>query len=506
MVRTPRLRGGSKEPTVIELGAGEVRRVDDAVPVPAEAGFAASESLTPGESAATPDMREDWTRAEQTLLDDHGAATAGIVTPEAAQSADSFRFAESLPAPAPDEAPVRLAAEDGAVPAGEAEPPEPLAADGPPAPVFSELPPETAERLADEPQPAAGVPPAEPPPARRRGFGGLLAAGLLGGILALLLAGLLQFGGYLPGLNARNDEAAGAEAMRAELDGLKAEVAALREQAGVPPQASGPDPSVTAALDALGAEVAQLKGAAGSGDLAARLGAVEAKVEMLSGNAVSADVIAALGERASAAETLGRVNSTGVADAARRLAALEQTLSGMSATVEALGRQPKVALALAASALREASDRGAPFEAELATLAALAPDLAEAKALQPYAASGVPTRDALQADWAAAAGAMLATENPADPDAGFMSRLFTSAGGLVSVRPIGAVEGTGVSAVVARMEVALNGGDLQKLVSEYDALPDAARQAGAAFAGKARARLAVESLIDGAIASAMKAA
>ena len=73
------------------------------------------------------------------------------------------------------------------------------------------------------------------------------------------------------------------------------------------------------------------------------------------------------------------------------------------------------------------------------------------------------------------------------------------------MRPIGAVEGTGVPEIVARMEVALKAGDLAKALAEYDTLPDPAKAAGAAFADKLKARQDVEKLVDQAIAGAMKA-
>ena len=77
---------------------------------------------------------------------------------------------------------------------------------------------------------------------------------------------------------------------------------------------------------------------------------------------------------------------------------------------------------------------------------------------------------------------------------------------LVKVRPIGAVEGTGVPETVARMEVAVKAGDLAKALAEFETLPEPAKAAGAAFADKIRARLDVEKLVDQAIAGAMQAA
>ena len=75
----------------------------------------------------------------------------------------------------------------------------------------------------------------------------------------------------------------------------------------------------------------------------------------------------------------------------------------------------------------------------------------------------------------------------------------------MTVRPIGEVAGAGVPETLARMEVAVNAGDLAKAVSEYETLPDTAKAAGKEFADRLKARLEVEKLVDQAIAGAMKA-
>ena len=81
----------------------------------------------------------------------------------------------------------------------------------------------------------------------------------------------------------------------------------------------------------------------------------------------------------------------------------------------------------------------------------------------------------LLAETDAAANAMIAAAAPPKQDAGFFERLLSSAESLVTVRPIGAVEGAGVPETVARMEVAIQAGDLEKALAEYDTLPEAAQ-------------------------------
>ncbi|RWE56827.1 mitofilin family membrane protein, partial [Mesorhizobium sp.] len=188
-----------------------------------------------------------------------------------------------------------------------------------------------------------------------------------------------------------------------------------------------------------------------------------------------------------------------------RVAALEQSVSQLSGKVEAQASQPKIALAIAAAALKSALDRGAPFATELDTFAAIAPDAPELAVLRSYAEKGVPTRATIASEVDAAANAMVEAARPVDQDAGFFQSLVSSAQSLVKVRPVGTVEGKGAPETVARMEVAVNQGDYAKALSEYDTLPDASKAAGADFAGKLKARLEVDRQLEALIAGATKA-
>ncbi|TIV74659.1 MAG: phage tail protein, partial [Mesorhizobium sp.] len=117
----------------------------------------------------------------------------------------------------------------------------------------------------------------------------------------------------------------------------------------------------------------------------------------------------------------------------------------------------------------------------------------------------VPTRATIASEAETAANAMVEAAKPVDQDAGFFQSLVSSAESLVKVRPVGSVEGKGAPETVARMEVAVNQGDYAKALSEYDTLPDAAKAAGADFAGKLKARLEVEKQLEALIAGATKA-
>ncbi|TPN61897.1 mitofilin family membrane protein, partial [Mesorhizobium sp. B1-1-5] len=262
-------------------------------------------------------------------------------------------------------------------------------------------------------------------------------------------------------------------------------------------------------------DVAALKSAVeqgGAGDNAglAALGdkvrQIETAVAALgkAGNPAPVD-LGPLNERLAGLDAL--VKSAGEAAAKQdgRLTALEQSVSQLSGKVEAQAGQPKVALAIAASALKAALDRGAPFGAELETFAAIAPDAPQLAALRAYAQKGVQTRAEIASQMDAAANAMVAAATPVDENAGLLQNLLSSAESLVKVRPIGAVQGAGAPETIARMEVAVNQGDYAKALTEYETLPAPAKAAGADFAGKLKARIEVETLIDALISGAMKA-
>lgn len=353
---------------------------------------------------------------------------------------------------------------------------------------FEERPSETVEDDASVEQATAAESPAAPPPAeaRRGGMGGL-AAGLLGGVVALLGAGALQFAGLLgaPG-------SGGLDGVNGQIASLQREVATLSEtRTGGEADARIAD--LTQGLDQLRADIAALKSAAETGAEGdgAELAALAGRVGEVEG------AVAALGEAQKAEPVdLGPVE--------QRLAGLERSVSDLTAKVEAQASQPKIALAIAASALKAALERGAPFSAELETFAAIAPDAPQLAALRVHADKGVSTREALVAAAGDAANAMITASRPVDENAGLVERLISSAESLVKVRPIGAVEGAGVPETVARMEAAVAEADYAKALAEYDSLPEAAKAAGAGFAAGVRARMEAEAGVDALVAGAMK--
>jgi hypothetical protein len=479
MVKTPRTRHSKtrREPLTIELDPADVSRVAEA-----EAHGQPSFETDTAESVAEADALNKTTA-------DAAAESGTAETDAVTADADTTFSTETGTAAQPEQ---------------EYQPAE--AAQEPSGYRFDE--PETKETAQPAPgEPAQATVP--PPPPRRDGFS-RIAAGVIGGVVALAAAGGLQYAGLLGAPVAQS----GGGQFGAEIESLKQEIAALKSGAG-DGDASGEVTALASGLDAVKADVAALKDgmSSGAGGDAAAVQALDGRIKEIETavaalNQAGAPDAAALsqhGERIASVEALVKSAGESAAATESKLAALEQSVTALTGRVDAQAQQPKIALAIATAALKSAVDRGAPFQAELETFAAIAPNAPELATLRAHAEQGVPTRETLLAEVEPAAAAMIAAAKPADPNAGYLDRLLNSAESLVSVRPIGEVEGTGVPEIVARLEVALKAGDLDKAVTEFDALPETAKAAAGSFGEHLKARRDVERLVDQAIAGAMKA-
>ena len=484
MVKTPKMRRPSqpaRDPMTIDAEA------EAALPV-----SGAPETET-GPAA-------DWRRAE----DDGFAATAGDPAPFAPDAPpEEIRATEAFP-------------DDSAMPASSL--PDPLA------PHANDL---------DEPRdfdgssmssPSARYPgPTPVPPPRPARGASLLGAGVVGGIVALAGATALQLGGWLP--SPGGSAPAGIQDVRTEVLALRQDVAALQGSSGAAADAAARVGELSTSLDQVKADIANRPAGAAApaspngdpalGPLADRLAALESTVQGLGTprpQPPSAD-LTALGERLASVEALAKTASQNSGAGENKLAALDQSLAALGQSIAALEQkvesqasQPKVAMSIAASGLKAALDRGGAFESELEAFAAIAPEAPELASLRSLAAKGVATVDELQAQARGAVDTMLAADRPTAQNAGFFDRLLSSAENIVTVRPVGPVEGAGAPETAARMEDALNRGDLAKALAEYDTMPEPAKSAGASFAQKIRDRLEAERLADVLIAGAMKAA
>lgn len=296
----------------------------------------------------------------------------------------------------------------------------------------------------------------------RGGSSGLLAAGIVGGLIALLAAGSMQYAGYLPPFT-------GTSAPSDELTAMKTQIANLRDQLAKAPQA-------TTDTSALETRLAALESASVNGDLAGKLEALESTVSGLQSEKATQD--------------------TASTDLARRLSEAEAKLNEPRDDIE-------VARAIASAGLKAAIDRGGPFLAELDTLSRVIPDDPAVQSLRPFANTGVPSRAELTRSFPDVANAMLDTLNQPDPNQGIFARLTDSALSLVKVHPVGNVEGEGPEAKIARMEDKIRNGDLKGAALEWDGVPDPAKAASGDYKKSLDARIQVEDLVNGTLTRAI---
>jgi hypothetical protein len=334
------------------------------------------------------------------------------------------------------------------------------------------------------------------------GFVGLMATGLVGGLIVLLIGFALQAGGLVP---APGSDAA--DAALAEANALKDAVAALDKRVGTVETAAK---ATSADRGEIAAKIVALESAAGA--IEARLDRLEATPARATPPATGAgasDAARVLDDLLARVDHLESVAATSTADAGalaelrNRIAAVEATARQLLDRVAALAARPpeaaqseKAARAIAIGTLRQAAARGGGFAADLAMLDALGFDPEDLAALKPLAAKNVQSRAQLAADFPAVADTILAATATVDQNAGFFDRLMARARGLVSIRPIAPIAGNTPEAIVSRMTAAVGAGDLEKARAERDSLPAPAKIVSAVWADAAADRVAVDKLVD----------
>jgi hypothetical protein len=363
-------------------------------------------------------------------------------------------------------------------------------------PAASERTPPVAPALDPKPEPAAQAafeppPPREPPPRQAGEFGrdepgparrrlawlpeelswpqvNSAAAGAAGGLIAFFLLWLL--GAFSGGREPAMDLSPRLAAIERQLSELAARPA--------PPSV---DPKAIADLsNRLGRlEMLQAAPRAPVTDpvVLGRLNATESAVKS------AADNVAALSRRASEIEAALRATNGRLDALAASLAELRRT-----AQAAAVGSDRAVRLAVAASALRAAVDRGDPFAAELAVVKPLAPDPIVLAPLEPFAATGVPSETALARELLDVLQPMLRSAGEPPRDGTFLERLQANAGKLVRIRPIDEARGDDRAAILSRVEARAGQNNIAGALAELAKLPPSARAPADAWIARAQAR------------------
>ncbi|WP_149816525.1 COG4223 family protein [Salinarimonas soli] len=311
------------------------------------------------------------------------------------------------------------------------------------------------------------------------GFGSLLAASVLGGLIG---AGLMV--AY--------------DAYRGGEEDLTPRLAQLEQRVAQRPP-----------LEPLEQRLAQVEGAqksAQGGIDAARALAQQAidrpAPASTPASEANAKAIQELGTRVTGLE--GGVQSANEAAKALegRLAEGQRTLgaSVQQATERATRAAQAMQRVAAAERVADAIRTGAPYPQALDILRRSGADAQRVDAVAPFAGSGAPTAAALAADFKPVAErvAIASRTPPAARDAGggggndWTSGVLRLADRLVTVRPTGEAAPDEVKAALDRVEAALRGGDLRGALKAYDALPEAAKKASQDFGQRLRTRVAAE--------------
>jgi len=286
----------------------------------------------------------------------------------------------------------------------------------------------------------------------------------------------------------------------------------LRDAPATPqPVSSAPDPQI---LDRL----AKLEAAAAAArqpdpQLLARIAAAEAAVKTASDMAAErerrSDEIATVAREAreralsaaNAADEAAQKARASSSDQARadldvltgRVAALEQALRNAHAEMAQRAAQSandtRSRNAIAAMALANAVNSGAPFGNELTAAKSVATDLGAIAALEPFAATGLPSAAMLGRELSAVMPAIWKMAKPSEtPEGSFLERLQANAGKIVRIRPAKDAVGDDPASVTQRLESRAGTADIRGALTELSKLPPDLRAPAEGWIKKAEAR------------------
>jgi hypothetical protein len=151
-------------------------------------------------------------------------------------------------------------------------------------------------------------------------------------------------------------------------------------------------------------------------------------------------------------------------------------------------------LAVLATSLRAAVERGNGFAAELDDMKSVSKDPRELAPLEPFAASGVPTPAILVRDLSTLVPALMQAASAPPSEGSYLSRLEANAQRLVRIRPVDETPGDEPATVISRIELRSARGDIPGALSEFAKLPPQARAPAESWIRKAESREAAIAL------------
>jgi hypothetical protein len=175
-----------------------------------------------------------------------------------------------------------------------------------------------------------------------------------------------------------------------------------------------------------------------------------------------------------------------------RIAALDQKITALG---NATAQQPTstddraARAALAAQALRNAVERGVPYQAELGAVKALGTPQADIAPLEPFAASGVPSAADLGRALAQLTPSLRHATATSTGNASLLSRLEDNARNLVHVTPVDAPPpGDDPASIITRLNIDAAHADMTAALADIARLPQPLQTLAAPWVQKAKAR------------------
>lgn len=370
-----------------------------------------------------------------------------------------------------------------------------------------------AQDASDKEDEAAETPPAVPvPPGDARGGRSWLSAFLVAAVIFVAGAGaaVLTREAWAPIFGARDTRV---DDIQARLDVLESGAAAARDTQAAIAKLRG---DLDAKLGELNARL-DSSGAAPQAEVAAQSQLIEGLRQQIESMTKRLDTVgelaAASGDSEQLAAALAKIEGRN-AELAQEVQSLRAELASLAESERATPASQS-AIALAVLQMRDALRGAEPFAPALNAVDAQLSgrDDAAAKnlraALEPlrgFAGTGAPSLDSLQAEFPALARRIIAQSHGGEGQ-DMLSNVLRRLSSLVSVRPVGPVEGDSAEAIVARAESHLNSGDLRAALSALDALSGPAAEAAADWRARAEARLKAQDALAtlGALLAAQRA-
>jgi len=250
--------------------------------------------------------------------------------------------------------------------------------------------------------------------------------------------------------------------------------------------------------------VGEGKGREGEGALENRIAALERAVRDAVAAARAADErsdkIASVFEgtkRSGDEQSLSQLHDHGaLEDLANRVASLESQQTALKQKQKEFDRVAEATtgpdeaarFATVAVALRSAVERGSPFVAELAAARSLGLDEKALASLQPFATTGLPTRDELLHGLSDLLPELRRLAVPPSHDLGYFGRLQASAVKMLHIRPVRDEPGDDPATVMSRIEFKMRQQDIDATVAELDKLPPPVTEFAQPWRTKALAR------------------